>query len=63
MATKKESASIEKNELFVKQQFLSSKQFSSSEKDLLHALLVDGEVYTTDQVKKTIRDFLNKEAK
>ena len=42
---------------FTKEQFLSSKNFAGLEKDLLQALLKDGESYTTDQAKKIMDDF------
>lgn len=46
---------------YSKQQFLSAKKFAR-QKDLIDALLVDGQAYTTDQVTKIVEDFLKKGA-
>lgn len=48
---------------FSKEQFLSSKQFTVAQKDILSVLLKDGETYTVDQAKKQVDDFLKKEVK
>lgn len=48
---------------FTKQQFLSSKQFTAHEKDVISALLQDDKTYSVDTAKKLIKDFLKKEAK
>jgi hypothetical protein len=44
---------------FTKQQFLASKQ-RADQKDLLNALLVDGQTYNNDQVDGIISEFLGK---
>lgn len=60
----KETTSMKtKAPTYTKEQFLSSKQFNSTQKDVLHALLKDGESYTMDQVKKLVQEFLKKEVK
>lgn len=46
---------------YTKQQFLSSEQYTFQQKDVLNALLKDGERYSTQQVSKMIEKFLNKE--
>ncbi|MCB8816149.1 hypothetical protein [Desulfosporosinus shakirovi] len=46
--------------IYSKQQVLRSKQYSH--KDLLDALLEEGQKYTHDQVKKVLEDFLKREA-
>jgi len=45
---------------YSKQQVLQSKQYPN--KDLLDALLEEGQKYTHDQVEKILEDFLKKEA-
>lgn len=47
--------------IYSKQQVLQSKQYLH--KDLLEALLEEGQKYSHDQVKKILEDFLKKEAK
>lgn len=47
---------------YTKQQFLSSKQFIS-QRDVLNGLLEDDKLYTQDQVKKMIDDFLKRTVK
>jgi hypothetical protein len=42
---------------YTKEQFLASKQFTAVQKDVLRALLKDGETYTVDQAQKLIDDF------
>lgn len=59
-------AKIEKREkqvtkTYSKQQVMQSKQYL--QKDLLDALLEEGQKYTHDQVKTILEDFLKKEAK
>lgn len=46
---------------YTKQQFLASKQFSTMQKDMINALLKDGEKYTTGQVEQMIEQFLKTE--
>lgn len=46
--------------IYSKQQVLNSKQYL--QKDLLDALLEEGQKYTHDQVKSILEDFLKKEA-
>lgn len=48
---------------YTKQQFLSSKRFTPQQKDVLHALLEEGNAYSDAQVKKLIDDFMKKGAK
>lgn len=48
---------------FSKQQFLKSSKFTPIHKDVLSALLKDGEKYTMDEAEKMINQFLKKEAK
>ncbi|WP_168120966.1 hypothetical protein [Paenibacillus sp. HB172176] len=48
---------------FPKEKLLSSKQFTSIQKDVLAALLDDHEAYTIDEAKQKLNDYLNKEAK
>lgn len=45
---------------YTKQQFLNSTQFSAAHKDILNALLEDGESYTTEQVKELIKTYLER---
>lgn len=47
--------------IYSKQQILKSKQYLH--KDLLEALLEEGQKYSHDQVKKILEDFLKREAK
>lgn len=49
------------NHGFNKQQFLRSEQFDAHQKDVLNALLNDGETYTVDQVVKMIAQFMKRE--
>lgn len=56
--SKKESAPM-----FTKQQFLASDKFSTRQKDVLNALLKDGEKYSTQQVEQMVKEFLAKEVK
>ncbi|HWQ41075.1 MAG TPA: hypothetical protein VN456_03480 [Desulfosporosinus sp.] len=46
---------------YSKQQVLQSKRYLP--KDLLEALLEEGQKYTHDQIKKILEDFLKKEVK
>lgn len=48
---------------FSKKQFLESKTFSLSEKDIINAILSDEAKYSMDEVKDTIIKFLTQEAK
>lgn len=47
---------------YTKEQFLTSEQYRAH-RDILAALLIDGESYTKDQVTRTIDEHLKKEAK
>lgn len=47
---------------YTKQQFLGSAKYADK-KDLLNALLVDDQSYTSDEVEKLLNEFLKKEAK
>lgn len=42
---------------YTKAQFLASKQFTPIQKDVLRALMKDGEVYTVDQLFRLIDDY------
>lgn len=42
---------------FTKQQFLQSANFSPVERDVLRALMEDGQTYTHDQAKKLVGEF------
>lgn len=59
MTTKKEVApKLEKAApKFTKQQFLRAANFSQVERDVLRALMKDGETYTLDQARKLVDDF------
>lgn len=48
---------------FSKEQIITSKQFVSNEKDILNALLGDGEYYSINDAKEIINNFYNKEVK
>lgn len=48
---------------YTKAQFLASKQFTPIEKDVLRALLKDGEAYTLDQVQKLVDDYAKRTVK
>lgn len=48
---------------FTKEQFVRSAQFSTSQKDVLNALLAEETVYTVDQVAVLVEQFMKKEAK
>lgn len=48
--------------VFSKQDLLRAKRYSDK-RDILNALLKDGETYTIEQVDKTIKTFLSKEVK
>ena len=67
MAIKKEKpvetqgAQQAETKTFTKLQILQSKQHP--QRDILSALLQDGQGYTHDQVKKLLEEFLKKEAK
>lgn len=49
--------------VFTKQQFLDSEQFTSSQKDMLSALLDDGKTYSNEQAVKIMKDFQIREVK
>jgi hypothetical protein len=49
-------------EQYGKEQFLQSKAYAA-QRDLLAALLADGEKYSERQVKHIMADFLHREAK
>lgn len=57
----KKAETVKKKAEYTKQQFLNSKKFTSIQKDVLNALLDDGEKYTNDQVKQIMDDFMRKE--
>ena len=42
---------------YTKAQFLVSKQFTAVQKDVLRALMKDGETYTVEQAQKLIDDY------
>ncbi|MBB6632762.1 hypothetical protein [Cohnella thailandensis] len=42
---------------YTKAQFLASKQFTPAQKDVLRALMPDGESLTVDQAQKLISDY------
>ncbi len=42
---------------YTKAQFLASKQFSPMQKDVLRALMPNGESFTLDQARKMINDY------
>lgn len=48
--------------VFSKKDLLRAKRYSDK-RDILNALLKDGETYTIEQVDKTIKTFLSKEVK
>lgn len=48
--------------VFSKQDLLRAKRYSDK-RDILNALLKEGETYTIEQVDKTIKTFLSKEVK
>lgn len=48
---------------YAKQQLLQSTQFSPVHKDILNALLQEGETCTIEQAKEKIGQFVTKEAK
>jgi hypothetical protein len=43
--------------VYTKAQFLASKQFTPVQKDVLRALMKDGEVYTVEQARRLIDDY------
>jgi hypothetical protein len=45
---------------YTKEQFLGSERFKGAQKDVLNALLVDGESYTDTQVQELITEFLER---
>ncbi len=51
---------VNQSPVYSKEQLLHSKQFVQ-QKDLLNALLAEGE-YSVEQVKKTVEEFLKREA-
>lgn len=46
---------------FTLEQYLGSSRFTAQEKDILRALLTDGESYTPEQVDAIVEEFLKKE--
>lgn len=48
---------------FSKQQFLKAANFTRIERDVLNALLKDGETYTLEEVQKMLNDFKQKVVK
>jgi len=61
MATAKDKE--QETPMFSKEQLLQSKLFTPLHKDVLSALLEDGQAYTTDQVKQKIDAFLKEATK
>ena len=62
--TKDEAPNIsESKPRYNKEQFLASKQFTTAQKDVLAAVLHDGQTYTFEEAKKRADEFLRKEAK
>ena len=55
--TEKEMVQAATAVTFSKQQFLDASQFAPLEKDVLSALLQDGEMYTNEQVIQIITNF------
>ncbi|WP_127531198.1 hypothetical protein [Paenibacillus kobensis] len=49
--------------LYSKQQFAASNRFSPQQKDMLSAILTDGEFYTFGAVERLIRDFEKRSVK
>jgi hypothetical protein len=49
--------------VYTKAQFLASNQFTPIQKDVLRAILKDGETYTHEQVQKMIEDFAKRKVK
>ncbi|GAA4828021.1 hypothetical protein GCM10023310_00900 [Paenibacillus vulneris] len=47
---------------YTKQQFLESSVFTAQQKDVLHALLLNGETYTIEQVTQKVKEFAGKVA-
>lgn len=47
---------------FSKEQIVTSKQFAPNEKDVLNALLGEGECYSINDAKEIINNFYNEEA-
>ncbi|MDF2925890.1 MAG: hypothetical protein K0R57_4804 [Paenibacillaceae bacterium] len=48
---------------FTKKQFLSSKGFKPAEKDVLHVILEDNQIYTPDQVHQLVSEFSNRKVR
>lgn len=48
---------------YTKAQFLASKQFTAVQKDVLRALMKDGETYTVEQAQKLIDDYAKRKVK
>lgn len=46
---------------FVKEQFLQSARFTNGEKDVLVAVLQDGQTYTHDEVQRELNAFKTRE--
>lgn len=59
----KKEAAEETAPVFTKQQFLASNRFTPHQRDVLTALLKDGESYTNGQVDKILQDFFKKEVR
>ncbi|WP_171635700.1 hypothetical protein [Paenibacillus plantarum] len=55
MSTRKEQ-----EPLYTKEQFIGSQRFTGAQKDILGALLVDGESYTNSKVIDLINEFLER---
>jgi hypothetical protein len=58
MSTKKEQEPT-----YSKEQFLASNRFTGAQKDVLNALLVNGESYSNAKVIEMINEFLEMEVK
>jgi hypothetical protein len=58
--SKETATEVAQDPTYTKEQFIGSQRFTGAQKDVLNALLVDGESYTDTQVIKLINDFLEK---
>ncbi|MNE69406.1 hypothetical protein D3C80_1651260 [compost metagenome] len=48
---------------YTKEQLLQSKKYSAAQKDVLRAVLKDGQAYTHKQAAQELHTFLNEEAR
>ncbi|ASS76818.1 hypothetical protein CIG75_18975 [Tumebacillus algifaecis] len=60
---KEDKPKVAEKPRYTKEQFLSSKQFTAAQKDVLVAVLRDGETYTTEQAKRMVEVFLRTEVR